>query len=62
MTHNAKSVMAKSFNKNLIFKLWMKINSSLILACKLNEHNKLDEITLVQVLGLMENELRPSTI
>jgi hypothetical protein len=62
MTHNAKSIMAKGFNTNLIFKLWMKINSSPILACKLNEYNKLDEITLVQVLGLMENELRHSTI
>jgi hypothetical protein len=62
MTHNAKLVMAKGFNKNLISKLWMKINSSPILAWKLNEYNKLDEITLVQVLGPMENELRHSTI
>jgi hypothetical protein len=58
MTHNAKLVMIKGFNKNLISKFWMKINSSPILACKLNEYNKLDEITLVQVLGPMENELR----
>jgi hypothetical protein len=36
--------------------------SSPILACKLNEYNKIDEITLVQVLGPMENELKHSTI
>jgi hypothetical protein len=54
--------MAKGFNKNLISKLWMKINSPPILACKLNEYNKLDEIALVQVLGPMENDLRHSTI
>jgi hypothetical protein len=51
MTHNAKSVIAKGFNEDPISKLWMMINSSPILACKLNEYNKLDEITLVQVLG-----------
>jgi hypothetical protein len=61
MIHNAKLVMAKSFDKNLISKLWMKINSSPISACKLNEYNKLDEITLVQILGPMENEHRHST-
>jgi hypothetical protein len=62
MTRNAKSIMAIGFNKNLISKLWMKINSSPILACKLNEYNKLDEIALVQVLGPMENEFRHSII
>jgi hypothetical protein len=54
MIHNVELVMAKTFDKNPISRLWTKINNSPILLHKLNEYNKLAKITLVQVLGSME--------
>jgi hypothetical protein len=49
-------MMAKTCDKNPVSKLWMKIRSSPIMAHKLSECIKLDEIVLTQVLGFLEDE------
>jgi hypothetical protein len=49
-------MMAKTHDKNPVSKLWMKIKSSPIMAHKLNECIKLDEIVLTQVLAFVEDE------
>jgi hypothetical protein len=46
MINNVDPMMAKTHNKNLVSKLWMKIRSSPIMAHKLSECIKLDEIVL----------------
>ncbi len=56
MINNVDPMMAKTHNKNLVSKLWMKIRSSPIMAHKLSECIKLDEIVLTQVLGFVEDE------
>jgi len=56
MIDNVDPMMAKTHDKNLVSKLWIKIKSSLIMAHKLNECIKLDEIVLTQVLGFVEDE------
>jgi hypothetical protein len=56
MIHNVELVMAKTFDKTPISRLWTKINNSPILPCKLNEYSKLVEIIIAQVLGFVENE------
>ncbi len=49
-------MMAKTRDKNLVSKLWMKMRSSPIMAHKLRECIELDEIVLTQVFGLVEDE------
>jgi hypothetical protein len=49
-------MMAKTCDKNLVSKLWMQIRSSPIVAHKLSECIKLDEIVLTRVLGFVEDE------
>jgi hypothetical protein len=49
MIDNVDPMMAKTCNKNPVSKLWMKIRSSPIMAHKLSECMKLDEIILIQV-------------
>jgi hypothetical protein len=56
MIHNVELVMAKTFDKTPIFRLWPKINNSPFLPRMLNEYNKLVENIIVQVLGFVENE------
>jgi hypothetical protein len=56
MINNVDPMMAKTRDKNPISKLWMKIGSSPIMAHKLSECIKLDEIVLTQVLGFVEDE------
>jgi hypothetical protein len=52
MINNVEPMMAKTRDKNLVSKLW----SSPIMAHKLSECIKLDEIVLTQVLGFVEDE------
>jgi len=56
MINNVDPMMAKTRDKNPISKLWMKIRNSLIMAHKLSECIKLDEIVLTQVLVFVEDE------
>jgi len=56
MINNVDQMMAKTRDKNLVSKLWMKIRGSPIMAHKLIECIKLDEIVLAQLLGFVENE------
>jgi len=56
MINNVDPMMVKTCDKNLVSKLWMKIGSFPVMAHKLNECFKLDEIVLTQVLGFMEDE------
>ncbi len=49
-------MMAKIRDKNLDSNLWMKIRNSPIMAHKLSECIKLDEIVLTWVLGFVEDE------
>ncbi len=49
-------VIAMISDKNLVFRLWMKISSSPIQICKLSEYKKLVEIAIIQVLGSAEDE------
>ncbi len=53
MINNVDPMMAKTRDKNLVSKLWTKIWSSPIMAHKLSECIKLDEIVLTQVLGVL---------
>jgi hypothetical protein len=57
MVDNVDPMMAKTRDKNPVSKLWMKIKSSPIMAHKLSECIKLDEIVLNQVLGFVEVEM-----
>jgi len=56
MINNVDPMMAKTRDKNLVSKLWTKIWSSPIMAHKLSECIKLDEIVLTQVLRFVEDE------
>jgi len=56
MINNVDPMMVKTRDKNPISKLWMKIRSSPIMAHKLSECIKLDEIVLTQVLGFVKDE------
>jgi hypothetical protein len=56
MIHNVDPMMAKTCDENPIFKLWMKIRSSPIMAHKLSECINLVEIVLTQVLSFVEDE------
>jgi len=56
MINNVDPMTAKTCDKNLVSKLWMKIRSSPIIAHKLSECIKFDEIVLTQVLGFVEDE------
>jgi len=56
MIKKVDPMMAKTHDKNLVSKLWMKIRSSPIMAHKLSECIKLDEIVLIQVLGFVKDE------
>jgi hypothetical protein len=56
MINNVHPMMAKFCDKNPVSNLWMKIRSSPIMAHKLSECIKLDEIVLTQVLGFVEDE------
>jgi hypothetical protein len=56
MIDNVDLTMIKTPDKNIVSKLWMKIKSSPIMAHKLSECIKFDEIILIQVLGFVEDE------
>jgi hypothetical protein len=56
MIDNVDLMMIKTIDKNIVSKLWMKIKSSPIMAHKLSECIKFDEIILIQVLGFVEDE------
>jgi hypothetical protein len=56
MSHNAKGAMTEHSKLNPMTRLWMRIDSSSILSEKLNEYNILADITMVQVLGSIEDE------
>jgi hypothetical protein len=56
ISHNDEAMIQKSKDVNFIFHMWLKIQSSAILDQKLNEYMKVAEITMVMVLGLMEDE------
>ncbi len=51
MGHNAEVVMHEPSDVNLVTRMWLKIQSSLLLVLKLNEYIKVAEITLMQVLS-----------
>jgi hypothetical protein len=56
MIDNVDPMMAKTHDKNLVSKLWMKTRSSPIMAHKPSECIKLDEINLTQVWGFVKDE------
>jgi len=56
MIDNVDPMMTKTRDKNPVSKLWMKIRNSPIMAHKLSECIKLDEIVLTQVLGFVEDQ------
>jgi hypothetical protein len=56
MSHNAEVVMHEPSDVNLVTRMWLKIQSSLLLVLKLSEYIKVTEITLMQVLSLVEDE------
>ncbi len=56
ISHNAKGAIGEHLELNLATRLWMRINSSIILNEKFNEYNKLAKIVMVQVLGSIEDE------
>jgi len=57
MSHNTEVVMHEPSNVNLVTRMWLKIQSSLLLVLKLSEYIKVAEITLMQVLSLVEDEI-----
>jgi hypothetical protein len=58
MSHNAKGAMTEHSKLNPMTRLWMRIDFSSILSEKLNEYNKLADIAMVQVLGLLRMKER----
>jgi len=48
--------VGKSKDVNLVTHMWLKIQSSILLVCKLNEYMKGIEIAMVMVLGSVEDE------
>jgi hypothetical protein len=56
MSHNVDIVMQEPSNVNLVTQMWLKIQSSPLLVLKLSEYIKVVGITMVQVLGLIEDE------
>jgi hypothetical protein len=56
MVHNAKIIMQKDNQLNLVTKIWQKIVAFAILNHWLLEYNKLAKITTILVLGYIKNE------
>jgi hypothetical protein len=56
MGHNVEVVMQEPSNVNLVIQMWLMIQSSPFLVLKLSEYIKVVEITMMQVLGLIEDE------
>ncbi len=56
MSHNVKAVMRESKDVNLIIHMWLKKQSSALLVQKLSEYMKVVKITMVMVLGSVEDE------
>jgi hypothetical protein len=56
MNHNAKVVMQEPSNVNLVIQMWLKIQFSPLLVLKLSEYIKVVEITMVQIMGSVEDE------
>jgi hypothetical protein len=56
MLHNAKAIMRKDNQLNLITRLWPKIGQSIILNHNLSKYIKLAKIVCIQVLGFVEDE------
>ncbi len=48
--------MQEPSNVNLVTQMWLMIQSSPLLVLKLSEYIKVLEITMLQVLGLIEDE------
>jgi hypothetical protein len=56
MSHNAEAVVHEPLDVNLVTQRWLKIQSSSLLVLKLSAYIKVAEITMVQVLCLVEDE------
>ncbi len=56
MSHNVEGAITKHSELNLVTRSWMKINSFPIWNEKFSEYNKLAEITMVQMLGSIQDE------
>jgi hypothetical protein len=55
MSHNVEAMMRESKDVNLVTHMWLKIQSSTFLVHKLSEYMKVVEITMVMVLGSIED-------
>jgi hypothetical protein len=56
MSHNIEAMMQEPSNVNLVTRMWLKIQFFPLLVLKLSEYIKVAEITMVQILGSIENE------
>ncbi len=56
MSHNTEAMMQEPSNVNLVTRMWLKIQFSPLLVLKLSEYIKVVEITIVQILGSVEDE------
>jgi len=56
MLHNAKAIMRKDNQLNLITMLWQKFAKSIIFNHNLSKYIKLVKIVYIQVLGFVEDE------
>ncbi len=61
MKNNVKLTMQKSFDINLLTKLWRTFLSSQILEQKILEYIKLVELVVVQMIGSIKDECCFST-
>jgi hypothetical protein len=56
MSHNVDVMMHEAFDMNPIICMWLKVQSSPLLVLKLSESMEVVKITMVQVLGSLEDE------
>jgi len=55
MSHIEKGIVVKHYGSNLMSRLWKRISSCTILGEKCNEYMKLPQISMIQMLGFVED-------
>jgi hypothetical protein len=57
MLHNYEATLHEENRLNPFMRLWCKVFTSIVLNLNLSEYIKLDEIIVVQVIGLVETNI-----
>jgi hypothetical protein len=62
MLHNYEAILHEKNQFNPLMRLWHKISTSGVFNLNLSKYIKLVEITIVQVIGLVEKKRKSSTL